>query len=69
MFEMFEDGTAFNGNISSWNITSLTNMNYFLENASSFNQDLSGWDTTSVTTYINYDTGASSWLAPNKPSF
>ena len=44
--------TGFNGNISSWDTSSVTTMNYMFNmggNPDVFNQDISNWDTSSVT--------------------
>ena len=46
---MFDNATAFNGNISNWNTTNVTNMQAMFMYASSFNQDISGWNTANVT--------------------
>jgi surface protein len=37
------------GHISTWNVSSVTNMEYLFGNASAFNQDISAWDVSSVT--------------------
>ena len=46
---MFEDARKFNGNISDWNVSSVTNMNQAFSGASVFNQDLNSWNVSSVT--------------------
>jgi surface protein len=38
MRSMFHKASAFNGNISSWNMSSVTDMNHMFYGASSFNQ-------------------------------
>ena len=38
-----------NQNISSWDVSKVTNMNRMFENNSTFNQDLSTWDVSNVT--------------------
>ena len=39
---MFNGATSFNGDLSSWNVSSVTDMTYMFFNAISFNGDLSG---------------------------
>ena len=41
--------SSFNGNLSAWNTSSVTDMNRMFASANSFNQDISGWDVSSVT--------------------
>ena len=40
--------TAFNQNISRWNVSNVKIMKYMFESATSFNQDISGWDVSNV---------------------
>ena len=40
--------TLFNGNISEWNVSNVTNMNSTFTNLHSFNGDISKWDVTNV---------------------
>ena len=39
---------TFNEDISSWNVSNVTDMTSMFEGASSFNQDISNWDTSNV---------------------
>jgi surface protein len=46
---MFEGATAFNSDISDWDVSNVTNMSSMFYEASAFNQDLSSWDVSNVT--------------------
>ena len=46
---MFKGASIFNGNISNWDVSSVTDMNGMFYYATGFNQDLSSWDLSSVT--------------------
>ena len=56
----------FNQNISSWNVSAVTNMNEMFEVATSFNQDLSTWDVSNVTNFDGMFRNASSLSDENK---
>ena len=45
---MFRGTTAFNGDMSGWNTSSVTNMQSMFTNAAAFNGDVSGFDTSGV---------------------
>ena len=53
---MFQGATAFNQDISGWNVSEVTNMSSMFQDASAFNQDISGWDISKVTNYTNFST-------------
>ena len=48
MYKMFYDAD-FNGNISEWDVSNVTNMEEMFYLAESFNQDISDWDVSNVT--------------------
>ena len=47
MSNLFER-TNFNGDISKWDVSSVTDMRYMFTNCINFNQDLSNWDVSKV---------------------
>ncbi len=49
MRDMFRGATAFNGDISGWNVENVLFMDNMFQNATTFNQDISGWNTAKVT--------------------
>ena len=49
MSSMFQDAASFNGNISSWDVSSVTTTNKMFNGATTFNGDLSAWNVSSVT--------------------
>ncbi len=46
---MFEYASAFNGDLSGWNVSGVTDMNGMFEGASAFNGNVSGWNVSGVT--------------------
>ena len=42
-------GTNFNGDISNWNVSNVTNMGSMFYGCTKFNQDISSWDVSNVT--------------------
>ena len=47
--ERKEAASSFNGDISKWNVSKVTNMGAMFQAAVSFNGDISGWDVSNVT--------------------
>lgn len=58
MKEMFYDASAFNGDISGWDVSGVANVAAMFKNASSFNQDIGSWDVSSVTDMTSMFDGA-----------
>ena len=57
---MFRD-TSFNGDLYSWNISSVNNTSYMFDSASHFNGDLSSWDVSLITDMSRMFSEASSF--------
>jgi len=49
MSYMFAGATAFNSDISKWDVSKVTDMSYMFENATAFNSNISNWDVSKVT--------------------
>jgi surface protein len=56
MFELFfiafDTPSDFNQDISSWDVSNVTNMGFMFAEATVFNQDISSWDVSSVTVMV-----------------
>jgi len=59
MFHMFQSASAFNGDISNWDVSNVTNMSNMFYAAKAFNQDLNNWDVSNVTNMSNMFSGTS----------
>ena len=51
---MFKENHNFNDDISSWDVSNVTNMNSTFFRAYAFDQDLSNWDIINVTNFSNF---------------
>ena len=65
-------GTDFNGDISQWNTSNVTDMSFMFYDCESFNQDISDWDVSNVTNMnymfykcTNFNTDISDWDVSN----
>ena len=76
MGSMFYNATSFNGDISSWDVSSMTDMRWMFSGATSFNGDISAWDVRNVTSMsvmfdnaglssVNYDKLLNGWSQKN----
>ena len=70
MSHMFWGTTAFNGDISAWDVSNVTTLSHMFYNATSFNQDISSWDVSSVTNMTrmldfaaSFDQNLGNWYA------
>lgn len=58
---IFEDYHTFNQDISSWDVSNVSNMTAMFNEASSFNKDISAWDVSNVIYMNNMFKGATSF--------
>ena len=61
MDSMFRGASAFNADLSGWDVSSVTDMSSMFRGASTFNSDLSSWDVSAVTDMGYMFRGASSF--------
>jgi len=50
---MFEGATAFNQDLSGWNVANGQSFEGMFEGATAFNQDLSGWDVAHGDSFVS----------------
>ena len=69
---MFNLTDNFNGDISGWDVSSVTTMSSVFSGAALFNQDISAWDVSSVAYMAamfkdatNFDQDLSNWCVTN----
>eukprot|EP01013_Petalomonas_cantuscygni_P006133 TRINITY_DN1699_c2_g3_i1.p2 TRINITY_DN1699_c2_g3~~TRINITY_DN1699_c2_g3_i1.p2 ORF type:complete len:124 (-),score=38.67 TRINITY_DN1699_c2_g3_i1:423-794(-) len=74
MSSMFQLAMAFNGDVSGWDVSKVTDMYYMFQLAMAFNGNVSAWDVSNVTDMTNmfagvvlatatYDALLNTWLA------
>ncbi len=61
MSYLFYGASAFNGDISDWDVSKVKKMDYLFAGASSFNGDISGWDVSGVKNMNSMFEGATSF--------
>ena len=66
MYQAFKDKTAFDENITGWDVSNVTSMGYMFHAASAFNQPIGGcWNVSSVTNMQDMFRGAIAFNQPN----
>jgi surface protein len=61
MHSMFEGATEFNGDLSSWNVSSVTDMDNMFNDVTAFHDNLSSWDVSSITDMYGMFRGATAF--------
>ena len=64
MSRLFHKRTAFNQDISNWDVSNVNNMNSMFQDAESFNQPIGDWDVSNVTRMKLMFSGANSFNQP-----
>ena len=59
LYAIFSGASNFNGDVSDWNTSNITNMAYAFRDCAKFNQDISSWDTSKVLSMKKMFYGAS----------
>jgi len=60
----FASAEAFSGDVSNWDVSSVTTMNSMFTNANSFNSDISKWDVSNVTSLKGFVSGTDIFNQP-----
>ena len=58
---MFRDATTFDGDLSGWDVSKVTDMSFMFDGASSFNGNISSWNVSAVTNMNRMFSGTSSF--------
>lgn len=67
MSYIFNNGSTFNQDINSWDVSNVTNMNGMFQDASSFNQNLSLWCVSQIDSKpADFDENTPAWEKPGK---
>jgi surface protein len=61
MFGTFKGASSFNGDLSNWDVSTITTMYYLFEGATSFNGNITNWDVSNVQIMIAMFVNASSF--------
>jgi surface protein len=64
MSQMFDSATAFNQNISSWDVSNVTNMSNMFSGATAFNQTIGSWNVSNVNIMRGMFSGATAFNQP-----
>ena len=65
MWNLFNDNTTFNDDISKWDVSNVTLMPGMFKGASGFNQDISSWDVSNVRYMQDMFEGATAFVGTN----
>lgn len=61
---MFADATSFNGDISKWDVSNVSNIGTLFKGATSFNQPIGNWDVSNVSSFDSTFQDATSFNQP-----